>query len=106
MKKIRCQILIGRYGISGKHEAVLAHLPIDYVRFDSTLVDDLAASQQQQDTLGKLNKQAQDQDIKTVVMGVEDANSLALLWTIGVNYIQGYFLQEPSENISYEFTGT
>ena len=56
--------------------------------------------------MSKLNKQAQDQGIKTVVMGVEDANSLTLLWTVGVNYIQGYFLQEPSENISYEFTGT
>ena len=106
LKKIRCQILISQFGTSDKHESLLTHLPLDYVRFDSTLVDNLASSQQNQDTLSKLNKQAQDQGIKTVVMGVEDANSLTLLWTVGVNYIQGYFLQEPSENISYEFTGT
>jgi EAL domain-containing protein (putative c-di-GMP-specific phosphodiesterase class I) len=35
---------------------------------------------------------------------VEDASSLALLWTTGVNYIQGYFLQEPSERITYDFS--
>jgi len=105
LKKIRCRILVSQYGTSDKQEALLAHLPLDYVRFDSALVDNLAASQQNQGTLSKLNKQAQDKGIKTVVVGVEDANSLTLLWTVGVNYIQGYFLQEPSENISYEFTG-
>ena len=28
-----------------------------------------------------------------------DASSLAILWNIGINYIQGYFLQEPSNAI-------
>ena len=79
---------------------------MDYVRFSASLVDDLAASQQKQDHLRELNSKALQQGVKTVVMGVEDANSLALLWTVGISYIQGYFLQEPSEHISYEFTGT
>ncbi len=43
-------------------------------------------------------------DIKTVATGVEDANSLAVLWSIGVNYIRGYFLQEPDQSINYDFS--
>jgi len=66
-------------------------------------MDDLATQQDKQDKLNELNSLALSHNVKTVAMGVEDANSLAVLWTVGVNYIQGYFLQEPSENIAYEF---
>ncbi|MES9936895.1 MAG: EAL domain-containing protein [Sedimenticola sp.] len=47
---------------------------------------------------------AQSFDAKTIATGVEDANSLAILWTVGVNYTQGYFLQEPSATIAYDFS--
>jgi len=36
---------------------------------------------------------------------VENANSLSLLWQAGVNYIQGYFVQEPSTSMQYDFSG-
>ncbi|MCB1752687.1 MAG: EAL domain-containing protein [Gammaproteobacteria bacterium] len=106
LKKIKCQIAIDRYGVLSKSDTLLKHLPVDYVKFDPTLVDGIAGNQALQDTLVKLNTETQSHGVKTIVMGVEDANSLAVLWTIGVNYIQGYFLQEPSDSISYEFTGT
>jgi hypothetical protein len=35
---------------------------------------------------------------------VEDAGTLAVLWQCGVNYIQGYFLQEPDVALSYDFS--
>jgi len=106
LKKIKCQIAIDRYGVLSKSDTLLKHLPIDYTKFDPTLVEGIAGNQELQDSLVKLNTETQGHGVKTIVMGVEDANSLAVLWTIGVNYIQGYFLQEPSDNISYEFTGT
>ena len=34
---------------------------------------------------------------------LEDANSLAILWSVGVNYIRGYFIQEPSPTVNYDF---
>lgn len=104
LKKIKCQLAIDQFGASPKAETLLKHLPVDFVKFDFELMQDLASSQEQQDHLNELNALAKQHNIKTIAMGVEDANSLAILWTVGVNYIQGYFLQEPSENISYEFS--
>jgi EAL domain-containing protein (putative c-di-GMP-specific phosphodiesterase class I) len=103
LKKIKCQVAIDKYGVLSKSDTLLKHLPIDYVKFAPELVDDIAANQERQDQLVQLNTDTQEHGIKTIVMGVEDANSLAVLWTLGVNYIQGYFLQEPSESISYDF---
>ena len=103
LKKIKCQLAIDQFGSNPKAETLLKHLPVDFVKFDFDLLEDLATDQKKQDRLSELNKLAISLKAKTIAMGVEDANSLAVLWTVGINYIQGYFLQEPSENISYEF---
>jgi EAL domain-containing protein (putative c-di-GMP-specific phosphodiesterase class I) len=34
---------------------------------------------------------------------VSDANSLALLWRLGVDYAQGYYIHEPSAELDYNF---
>jgi diguanylate cyclase (GGDEF)-like protein/PAS domain S-box-containing protein len=102
LKKIRCQIAIDQFGLKPKNELMLKHLPIDYIKLDASLAKGLCQSQDQQDKLGEINKSVQDFNVKTIAMGVEDANSLAVLWTVGVNYIQGYFMQKPTETITYE----
>ncbi len=104
LKKIQCKIAMDRFGLMPKSEALLKHLPVDFIKFDSSLVDGIAGNQEMQDTLTTMNQEVKAFNIKTIIVGVEDANSLAVLWTVGVNYIQGYFLQEPADNI--EFTGT
>lgn len=104
LKKIKCLLAVDQFGSAPKAETLLKHLPVDFVKFDFDLMEDLATKQDRQDYLNELNALAKSHNVKTIAMGVEDANSLAILWTVGVNYIQGYFLQEPSENISYEFS--
>jgi EAL domain-containing protein (putative c-di-GMP-specific phosphodiesterase class I) len=46
-----------------------------------------------------------DAGAKTVVTGVEDARSLTLLWTAGVDYVQGNFLQKPTDTIDLQGSG-
>ncbi len=103
LTKIKCLLAIDQFGMHKNTDSLLKHFPVEFVKFDLELMDDLATKQDKQDTLNELNSLALSHNAKTVAMGVEDANSLAVLWTVGVNYIQGYFLQEPSENIAYEF---
>lgn len=103
LKKIKCNLAIDQFGSNQNSENLLKHLPVDFVKYDNDFMLDLATNQKKQDKLNALNKIAVSHGAKSVAMGVEDANSLAILWTVGVNYIQGYFLQEPSENISYDF---
>ena len=106
LKKLKCQIAISQFGLQSNSESILKNFQVDFVKFDISFIEDLASSQEKQDKLNSLNTMAQSYNTKTVAMAVEDANSLAVLWTVGVNYIQGYFLQEPSETISYEFGPT
>jgi EAL domain-containing protein (putative c-di-GMP-specific phosphodiesterase class I) len=35
--------------------------------------------------------------IRTIAERVEDANTMAVLWQVGVQFIQGYFVNAPEE---------
>ena len=105
LKKINCNIALDHYPRSTDAEAVLDQLPLDAVRLSSEFMVDLATSNERQAQLTDINRKLQERGLKTVATAVEDANSLAVLWNTGVNYIQGYFLQEPSNSITYAYDG-
>jgi diguanylate cyclase (GGDEF)-like protein/PAS domain S-box-containing protein len=103
LKKVRCQLAVDQFGLNPKAETTLKHLPVDYIKIDPSFTHGLANSEELQDRLHEINQIAQKYDVKSIAMAVEDANSLAVLWTVGINYIQGHFLQKPSRNITYDF---
>jgi EAL domain-containing protein (putative c-di-GMP-specific phosphodiesterase class I) len=67
-------------------------------------MEDLADNPQSQETIRKIAEQATASGKFTIAQFVKDANSLSLLWGMGVNFIQGYFLQEPQAQMNYDFT--
>ncbi len=103
--KIRCQAALDRFGRTPQSRGLLKHVDFDFVKLAPEFMDELAENQERQEELSAANELAQSFDVKTIATAVEDANSLAVLWTIGVNYIQGYFLQDPSDTITFSFNG-
>ena len=39
---------------------------------------------------------AQDEGVAVIAQRVEDAESMALLWQMGVGYVQGFHIKGPS----------
>jgi diguanylate cyclase (GGDEF)-like protein/PAS domain S-box-containing protein len=105
LKKIKCKLCIEHFGLAKKPESILNKLPLDFIQFDASFLEGLSENQEKQDNLNQLNEAIQEKNIKTIAAGVEEASSLAILWTIGVNYIRGYFIQEPTQTITYDFAG-
>lgn len=105
LKRIKCKLCIDHFGLAKKPEAIFSsELPLDYVQFAPSFLDGLSEDQEKQDSLNQLNELIQAKNIKTIASGVEEASNLAILWSIGVNYIRGYFIQEPMQSIDYDFS--
>jgi EAL domain-containing protein (putative c-di-GMP-specific phosphodiesterase class I) len=104
LKQVGCRVCVEHFGMLPKPETLLKHLQADCVRLDHSCMDGIAKSDAKQSQLKALHEIIVSHQVKTVATGVEDANTLAILWNLGVHYIQGYFLQEPSETIAYDFT--
>lgn len=102
LKKINCRVTCNSVSSDAEDYSAMEHYKVDVARFAPAEMHHLCNDAGRQDRLATLNSRIQDMGIKTVATGIEDANTLALLWNIGVNHIQGYFLQEPSPSIDID----
>jgi EAL domain-containing protein (putative c-di-GMP-specific phosphodiesterase class I) len=83
------------FGLGNKCVALLGKLKLDYVKIDGSLMQGLATSEANQSRIRSLVEAARSHRIDTIAERVEDANTMAVLWQLGVQYMQGYFVQEP-----------
>ena len=104
LKAIKCGFVLDDFGTGTNPFQLLDHVHADYVRIESSFMDNLAENPQNQETIRNLAEQAAELGKFTIAQRVPDAGSLSLLWGMGVNFIQGYFLQEPLPVMEYDFT--
>jgi diguanylate cyclase (GGDEF)-like protein/PAS domain S-box-containing protein len=76
---------------------LIGSVPLDFVKIDGALVQSLARDTQLQQRVRGLVDSAKKRSIQTIAERVEDANTMAVLWQLGVQYIQGYFVNAPEE---------
>lgn len=76
---------------------LLGNLPLDYVKVDGALMQGLATDMAVQEQIRQLVDAAKKQQISTIAERVEDANTMAVLWQLGLEYIQGYFINKPEQ---------
>jgi multidomain signaling protein FimX len=86
-----------RFGSGRDPKALLGAAPLNFVKIDGALVQSLTRDPELQQRVRKLVEQAKQQKIETIAERVEDANTMAVLWQVGVQYIQGYFVHTPEE---------
>ncbi len=82
--------------------ASLRLLVPDYVKLSGKLIKDLGQPEHQE-RLKAMVAELSAQNVQTIAPFVESASVLAQLWQVGVHFIQGYYLQEPSQAMDYEF---
>jgi diguanylate cyclase (GGDEF)-like protein/PAS domain S-box-containing protein len=87
------------FGSGRDSQGMLDNVPLDFVKIDGAIVQGLTGDTQLQQRVRILVEGATRRLIQTIAERVEDANTMAILWQIGVQYIQGYFVNEPEEVI-------
>jgi diguanylate cyclase (GGDEF)-like protein/PAS domain S-box-containing protein len=85
------------FGSGRDPHALISSVPLDFVKIDGALVQGLARDAQLQQRVRTLVEAASKRGIHTIAERVEDANTMAVLWQLGVQYIQGYFVNAPEE---------
>ncbi|MDP3857618.1 MAG: EAL domain-containing protein [Stagnimonas sp.] len=93
--KLGSGIAIDHFGTSATSSQLLEHLPqVGFLKFHSSYTQKFNEKEINR-RMTQLMEVAKQKKIKTIVSHVEDANVMARLWQMGVNYIQGYHVQEP-----------
>lgn len=105
LKKMGCRTALEHFGTSLNSETILKHLPVDFVKIDSSYAKGLSSNAEHQNAVKKIVEIAHSYEKKTIAEAVEDANSLTVLWQCEVDYAQGHYIQEPLDTLDYAFDG-
>jgi len=97
LARLGFEFAVENYGSGRDSGQLLSHVPVNYVKIDGSLMQGLANDRPLQERVKALVEQARERNITTIAERVEDANTMAVLWQLGVEFIQGYFVNSPEE---------
>jgi PAS domain S-box-containing protein len=93
--ELGCKLALDDFGTGYSGFTYVKQLPVDYLKIDIEFVADLRTSQASLHVVQAVVNLAQGFGMQTVAEGVEDAETLSLLKSLGVDYAQGYHIARP-----------
>jgi EAL domain-containing protein (putative c-di-GMP-specific phosphodiesterase class I) len=97
VKPLGFAFAIENFGTGRNSGALLDKLQVSYVKIDGSLMQGLATDRALQEQVKGLVQQIKEHGAATIAERVEDANTMAVLWQLGVEFVQGYFVSSPEE---------
>ena len=83
------------YGIDKDRFQILDILKPNYIKIDGELMHTLTTDTKMQDSVQKVATAAAQRNIETIAERVENANAMAVLFQLGVHFMQGHYVHEP-----------
>lgn len=103
LKELGCGISLDHFSGHERAQALVQLLQVDYVKLDPRFTQNLINDKDRQRQLGETVHILATLGVTTIVTGVEDAAILPALWACGIDYVQGFLLQRPHTDMSYDF---
>ena len=103
LEKLKTSFAISNFGCSLNPFNTLSHVPATMIKVDGSFTTDIQNNNESPETLIQLIEKLNGESKITLVPFVENASVLSTLWQAGAHYIQGHYLQEPSQGMTYDF---
>jgi len=97
LRKLGFRFAIEHFGTGRDPLKLLADVGMNFIKVDGSLMQGLSTNQLQQQRVKLLVEAAKRKGVETVAERVEDANTMAVLWQLGIEFIQGYFVNAPED---------
>ncbi|HRQ66204.1 MAG TPA: EAL domain-containing protein [Xanthomonadaceae bacterium] len=103
LEKLHCGFCLEQFGSGLTSFQLLKHVDANYLKVDRSFMSDLAKNADSQQRVREICEQAHGLGKQCIAEYVEDANTMAVLFQIGVDFVQGHFLQKPDKAMNYDF---
>jgi len=96
LRKIGIGFALEHYGIDDERFQILDVLRPDYIKVDGELIHTLVTDKETQTSVKKIVRAAAERNIRSIAERVENANAMAVLYQLGLDYMQGHYVNEPA----------
>jgi diguanylate cyclase (GGDEF)-like protein len=103
---IGCEFSLDDFGSGLGSFSSLKHLPIDYLKIDGTYTRDLQSDLVNQEMVSAMIKLARTMQFRVVAEQVEQQEDFDWLRDVGVDFVQGHFIEAPVVLGTTSATGT
>ncbi len=102
LKAMGCQTVVSEFGCSLNPLESIARLDVDLVKLDPSFtqgINDGDNKRELQEMIKALNRSGK----QIIVPGVETAEEMTPVWQFGAHFIQGSYMQSPSDHMDFDF---
>jgi len=89
------QFALEHYGVDKNRFQILDILKPNFIKIDGELMHSLMTDTAMQESVRLLATAASQRNVETIAERVENANAMAVLFQLGVHYMQGHYVHEP-----------
>ena len=104
LKQLKCRSALEHFGAGINSMKLLDELPVDYLKVDSSLIAGVRKDPGSVETLQRIVNLAHTAGKLTIAECLEDAASLIVLFDCGVDFAQGFYIQEPGPVMDFNFS--
>lgn len=101
LRKYGCAFALEQFGSGLNSFQLLQHIDVEYLKLDRSFTRELPKHEENQLRVRELCAQADHAGKHTIAEWVEDAASMSFLFSAGLHFVQGNFLQEPEKVMAY-----
>ena len=98
LNQVNCQLGINNFGSSAKSVELANFVQPDMVRLARNYVEGLD-NPENLETVKSLIMRTNEISVDVLMPYIEDAATMSVAWSVGARYLQGYYLEAPSNTI-------
>lgn len=102
LQPVGCQFAMTQFSGESRSMRIMEHLDLVFVKLDYLFTEKLDRNDDAH--LRKATKSLKSLNKIIIMPGVENAQTLTSIWQLGVDYMQGHYLQPPLESMTYDFS--
>ena len=106
LRKIGVRFALEHFGTSDDKFQILGILQPDYIKIDGELMHSLMTDTDIQEQVQRIVQAASAKGIKTIAERVENANAMAVLFQLGLDYMQGHYVHEAEVVLADDTSNT
>lgn len=98
LNQVNCQLCINNFGSSAKAVEVANFVQPDMVRLARSYVEGIDTPENLE-TVKSLIVRTNEIGVDVLMPYIEDAATMSVAWSVGARYLQGFYLESPSNSI-------